>query len=310
MIKGTYVFSVDGKEIYRKENTITKFGKRYFTGYLAGTVPASGKDMAFGIDSTASSENDTRLGFEFYRLPVDLSSIDIKTAEGSSSYAVIYKTSIPQDVSGKISEIGIYPSLRSSVVNYDSRFLSDFDNALDWQDPSGFNPSYDLLNAKIGDNMLIFESDGTSSQEYTTQTSLDLSGYGLADTIRLAYYKNDNNLDYIKLKLYSANGAYFYYDITAESGTGYKISDDLLFSDVISNTSGGTPDKTNIVKIGFEIVPTATHSTSIAMDAFRINDEDTFDPIYGLLSRAALAVPLDKIVGRSVDVEYRLDIGF
>lgn len=310
MIKGTYVFSQDGQEIYRQSNVITKFGKRYLTGYLAGIVPSSRKDMAFGIDSTSATENDTRLGFEFYRTPVDLSTVDINTAGDSSSYAIIYKTSLPKDISGTISEIGIYPSLRTSVANYDSGFLSDFDSALDWQDPNGFNPNYDLVNAKIGENLLVFESDGVNPQEYVANTYLDLSGYSLADSVRLAYYKNGSNLSKIRVKLYSANNAYYYYDITPASGTGYKISNSILFSDIIANSSGGSPDQANIVKVGFEVYPTSGNSTSVGMDGFRINDEDTFDPIYGIISRAALTVPLEKIVGRTVDVEYRLDIGF
>jgi hypothetical protein len=46
------------------------------------------------------------------------------------------------------------------------------------------------------------------------------------------------------------------------------------------------------------------------MDGLRINDEDTFDPIFGLISRTALATPLEKALGRQIDVEYRLDLGF
>jgi len=65
MIKGTYIFSQDGKEIHRSENIITKFGKRFFTNFIAGNINDLEKDMAFGIGSTAASEDDTRLEFEF-----------------------------------------------------------------------------------------------------------------------------------------------------------------------------------------------------------------------------------------------------
>ena len=68
MIKGTYIFYENGKEILRKSNVITKFGKRFLTNFIAGNILNSNKDMAFGIDSTAASVDDTRLGFEFYRL--------------------------------------------------------------------------------------------------------------------------------------------------------------------------------------------------------------------------------------------------
>ena len=49
MIKGTYIFYQDGKEIFRSPNIITKFGKRYFTRYLAGLIESGSKDIVFGI---------------------------------------------------------------------------------------------------------------------------------------------------------------------------------------------------------------------------------------------------------------------
>ena len=53
---------------------ITKFGKRFLTNYLAGNVAFSAKELAFGIGNTTpdTNGNDTRLDFEFYRVPVKL----------------------------------------------------------------------------------------------------------------------------------------------------------------------------------------------------------------------------------------------
>ena len=61
---------------------------------------------------------------------------------------------------------------------------------------------------------------------------------------------------------------------------------------------------------GIVITPTAANSTSIGADGLRINDEDTFDPIFGIISRSTLATPLTKIKGRPIDVEYILDLSF
>ena len=113
---------------------ITKFGKRFIANYLAGNILFTQKDIALGIGKTAvnAKGNDTRLEFEFYRLPATLGSIDISQTgtdvDGDPifSYVVIYKATIPQDVSGVISEIGLYPSTRSSTNNYDSKFLTSF----------------------------------------------------------------------------------------------------------------------------------------------------------------------------------------
>ena len=311
MIKGTYIFYQDGKEIYRSPNVITKFGKRFIANFIAGNIEDASKDIAIGIDTTAATDEDTRLGFEFYRLPVTLGSTDIQTVSGTTTYKVVYKTTIPQDIAGQINEIGLYPSTRTSINNFDSRFLADFADRLDWQLSSGANPDYDITaqRAKVGDSLLTFVSNSTAAQEYFHTTSLDLSGYSVNDSIRLAYYKNNANLQSIILKLYSSNSDYYTTTITPASGTGYKITSDILLSTVFG-TPTGTPDKTNINKIGITITPTSTNTTSVGMDGLRINDEDTFDPIFGLISRSVLGSTLSKSAGRAVDVEYKLDLDF
>ena len=385
MIKGTYIFYEDGKEIYRQNNIITKFGKRYLTNYIAGNIISQSKDMAFGIqrnevlvtaasasagtitytgynnysageiisiyglsttafnlsnvtiNSATSSqftvvnnatgtavsgstsgrayklatENDTRLGFEFYRMPVTLASPDITTSLNSSSYAAVFKATIPQDVSGTISEIGLYPSSRLSVINYDSKFLADFYDATDWTTSSGFNPESSTIGTKIADNILNFTSNAGTAKEYLYNINLDLTGYSNQDTVTLAYYKTDENISNIRIKLYHTDDAWFYHDIALQSGTGYKISPEMYLYDLFNQHEGsGTPDRGSIIRIGIEITPTAGETTTVGMDGLRINDEDTFDPLYGLISRTTLATPLIKSTGRQVDVEYRLDLGF
>ena len=115
---------------------ITKFGKRFLVSYLAGNTDFTSKELALGIGNTApnSKGNDTKLAFEFYRVPITLGSIDISQTgtdvDGDPvfSYVAIFQGTIPQDVSGVISEIGLYPSGRASQVKYDSKFITSFEN--------------------------------------------------------------------------------------------------------------------------------------------------------------------------------------
>lgn len=310
MIKGTYIFYQDGKEIHRSENVITKFGKRFITNFIAGNINTAKKDIAIGIDSTSATENDTRLGFEFYRLPVTIGSTDIQTdGLGATTYAVVYKTTLPQDIAGQINEIGLYPSLRSSTNNYDSKFISDFNNYLDWTTSEGYNPDTLTTNMKIGDTMLKMQSNSTSAREYkATVSPIDISGYSINDTIKLAYYKNDANLASIKIRMYSSANDYYETTITPASGTGYKLSSGIPLSTALSSATG-SPDKTNINQIGIIITPTSGNTTWAGIDGLRINDEDTFDPTFGLISRSVVTA-LTKSAGRQIDVEYRLDMTF
>jgi hypothetical protein len=99
---------------------ITKFGKRFIANLLAGNVSFANRDLAFGIGSTAASDIDTRLEFEFYRIPTSFGSIQIDQPDPEVNvfkYYVIYKCTLPQDVSGEIKEIALYPGTRTSINN-------------------------------------------------------------------------------------------------------------------------------------------------------------------------------------------------
>ena len=284
---------------------------------LIDTVPTSTTFTVLGTTSSAyvyggnvCSDVDTRLGFEIYRTPVSLGSTDIQVQNDTATYSIIYKATIPQDVSGVISEIGLYPSLRTSSNSYDSKFVADFDKYFDWVDLNNYSPATSTIGAKVGGNVLTMTSNASSSNEYKTNISLDLEGYSNQDSLTIAYYKEDTNLNKITLKFYSSDSDYYYVDITPQSGTGHKISSDINLSTLFGNIVG-SPSKSEIIKIGVVIVPNASTSTSVGIDSLRINDEDTFDPLFGLLSRTILSSPyLTKMAGRQIDIEYRLDLDF
>jgi hypothetical protein len=308
MIKGTYIYYEDGKEIGRSKNVITKFGKRYITNLLAGKVDTADRDMAFGIGSTAATVDDTRLEFEFYRLPITIYSTDIQTDTDGTSYAVVYKATLPQDVSGVISEIGIYPSTRTSSNNYDSKFLSEFSSSLDWEEIAGGNPALGYTNGKIGDTTLeMYSGTGTSKEYVTSVIPIDLSGYSNLDSLSFVYYKNDSNLLNIKIRFYSDLDSYYQVQITPTVGVGYKVADEIYLEQLFAGAVNA-PDITSINRIGIVVTPVASQQTSIGADGLRINDEDTFDPNFGIISRSILSSPLYKTTGRTVDVEYRLDL--
>jgi hypothetical protein len=296
---------------------ITKFGKRFLTDFIAGNSTFNSRDIALGIGTTVATENDTRLEFEFYRLPVSLGSINIEdNGSGGFNYFAIYKTTIPQDVSGVISEIGLYPGQRSSTNFYDSKFITSFENNYTWLDLSNNSPQLKANNttdpflSKIGEHMVQFDVAQSTSKEYVNSiVNIDLSGYSVSDSLTLAYKKKDNNVTKIRVKLYSSDTQYYYADFTPTSGTGDKIQS-ISMSSVFSNISSTAPDPTNITKIGIEVTAGSGGASTVYFDGLRINDEDTFDPSYGLISRSILTTPLQKTSGRPVDIEYKLQLEF
>jgi len=301
---------------------ITRFGKRFLTNYLAGNADFGQKELAFGIGSTAASADNTRLNFEFYRVPVTIGSIDITNTGTEQSpvyvYKAVYQATIPQDVAGVISEIALYPASRTSRNNFDSNFITQFDNNLLWTDSDGFNPLLQLntsqLVSKIGENMVYVQTPLSTVKEYTTPLgSLDLSGYSVNDSIAIAYKKADNNVSKIRLKFYSSPTQYCFVDFTPEAigATPDKIQSTTL-NNLFSNTSATAPDFKNIIKLGVEVTANSSGTTTVYFDGIRINDEDTFDANYGMISRSVLTGGniVTKTSGRQVDIEYKLQLGF
>lgn len=303
---------------------ITKFGRRFITSCLAGLTTFTKQDLAFGIVNTTPNADgdDTRLGFEFYRIPVTFGSIDIQqtgTVNGNPvfGYVAVYKTTLPQDISGKISEIGLYPANRSSMNNYDSKILADFENSLLWTDSNGFNPeliSYaetNTINPRVGSYLLKATANASAVHEfYSSIPSIDISGYSGNDTIAFAFHQEDTNLNSIKIKFYSSDTSYTYLDITGAdlASSGAKI----ISKQVSALQSYGSPNISSITKIGVEVTAKSSGTAVVYFDALRVNDEDTFDPTFGLISRSIFTSgnELIKEAGKPVDVEYRLELNF
>ena len=299
---------------------ITKFGKRFLIDFIAGNSNFTYKDLAIGIATGAQlpeADTNTRLGFEIYRMPVSLSSINIESdGSGGFNYYSIFKTTIPQDISGVVTEIGLYPGFRKSINFYDSKFITAFENNTLWVDSSGNSPGLESNSSdgttfvsKIGENMVRFNVTQSTSKEYkNTIALLDLSGYSVNDSLTLSYKKADNNTSKIRIKFYSSSSAYYYADFTPSGSNEDKLQS-VSMSTVFNNIVG-SPDLTNITSIGVEVTAGSGGNTVIYFDGLRVNDEDTFDPQYGLIARHVLTTPLKKPSGRPVDIEYKLQLEF
>jgi hypothetical protein len=313
MINGEYVFFEDGLEVGRSKNILTKYGKRYITEYLSGQAVTASKDIAIGIGTTAATVNDTQLGFEFYKSRVTLSSPNIQTSaiDGSTTYGVVYKTTLPTDVSGIINEIGLYPSTFLGSTGYESRSISNFENGQYWIDDSGIAASTVYSPAPlIGTYYLPITAAASGSKKYSYNLDIDLSGYSSNDSMAIAYNQSDTNLDYLFVRAYSSSTDYYEIRFLGESSSGNKIKTLTLNNLYASSYGSGSPDATSITKICVGVKAKSSGSSTVFMDGLRINDEDSFKPDYGLISRSVLSYPITKSLGRQMDIEYRLGITF
>ena len=310
---GEYSFYEDNKEIYRSKNLLTKFGKRYITQYLAGQSNTNLKDIALGVGSTAATVNDTQLGFEFYKSPVSMSSIDIQTSPltGVSTYGVVYKTTVPVDVAGIINEVGLFPAVSLSSTDYASNSISTFEDNQSWTDSTGaFAPTTTNPFPKIGTSYLSIGAAASQTKEYFYNFNIDVSGYSALDSLTLAYYQSDTNLDYVFIRMYDSSNRYYEIRYPGDLSVGYKVKSLTLNNLYSSGYGSGTPDQTSIVKISCGVKAKVAGATAVLFDGMRINDEDSFRTDYGLISRSVLANPITKSLGKQMVIEYRIGLTF
>jgi hypothetical protein len=283
---------------------ITKFGKRFLANFVAGNSSFASKEMALGIATSseyALADTNSRLGFEFYRVPIRQGGIDIDTSVSPAKYTVIYSATIPTNIAGKINEIGIYSGQSYSKNLYESKFISNFELPYKWSP----EPALDQTDYRVGDSSLIFTSNAAVAKEYTYDLGdIDVSGYNPSDTLSFSYKVNDANLSSLKVRLYSSDTSYLQFTFTGHS-VGYNIKN----LNMSAGVSTGTFNPQSVVKLGIVVTPT-TAQTSVSMDGLRINDEDTFDPEYGLIARSMLNSTLIKVIGREAAIEFKLDLSF
>jgi hypothetical protein len=283
---------------------ITKFGKRFLANFVAGNSSFASKEMAIGIATGteyALSDSNSRLGFEFYRVPIRVGGIDIDSSVSPVKYTVIYSATLPTNIAGKINEIGIYSGQSYSRNLYESKFISNFELPYQWSP----EPELDQTNYRVGDSSLTFTSNAADPKEYTCiLDSMDISGYNPLDTLSFSYKANDANLSSLKVRLYSSNTDYLEFTFT-----GHSVGNNINNLNMSTGVSTGTFNPQSVVKLGIIVTPT-TAQTSVSMDGLRINDEDTFDPEYGLIARSILDSTMIKVIGREASIEFKLDLSF
>jgi hypothetical protein len=283
---------------------ITKFGKRFLANFVSGNSQFASKEMALGIATNTEyplSDTNSRLGFEFYRVPIRAGGIDIDASVSPTKYTVIYSATIPTNIAGKINEIGIYSGESYSKNLYESKFISNFELPYEWSP----EPALDQSDYRVGDSSLIFTSNGAVAREYTyALNSMDISGYNPSDTLSFSYKVNDANLSSLKVRLYSSNTDYLEFTFT-----GHSVGNNIKSVNMSTGVSTGTFNPQSVVNLGIVVTPTSAQ-TSVSMDGLRINDEDTFDPEYGLIARSILNSTMIKVIGREAAIEFKLDLSF
>lgn len=293
MIKGVYYFYQDGELLAKSENILTTEGKRLLLRVLAEQAASLGQAIGVGVSAVAATAADTRLGWE-----VDRSAIDIKAVDYDNSL-VVMKTTLPQNTAYTIYEIGLWSQFTNSLnTETSSRILTTFETDVEtWT-----NYTLDTTQNRTSRDAMRIDAAISSTKTAVSNVDLDLSGYSSVDQFSVAFYKANNNITTLGLVFESATGVYRKTTTVSSLPVGYNVIN-LNKGDFVAT---GTPDWSAITKIDIEVTAGGTAGYLI-MDGIRIEDADTLNPDYALVSRSVLGTPLVKTDNAPMDVEYALE---
>lgn len=291
-MRGIYRFYQNGELISTAENLITTEGKRLILRYLAGLAPNLGEVLVVGVGATAANIADTSLTFE-----IDRATISLKSPNYSLNQ-VVFKGSIPQEVIYKIYEVGLFSQASNALSGeFASRMLTTFDTSIEtWS-----NVTLDTTQQRTSVDAVRVDVAASATVNVRAPATLDLSGYTFNDEFKLAFYKPTNNITNLTLVFENVSATTLSRTIAVGGlPIGYNV---------ISFKKGdftGTATWDAITNYGVNVQANATGGYVI-LDGIRIEDTDTPNLDYILVSHAVLASPLIKDGTAPYDIEYALE---
>lgn len=280
---------------------ITSEGSLHIKRYLAGYVPSIGESIAFGIGNRAESLSDVSLHLEAVQSRVNLITYDFVTNK------LVYKAVIPEEFSGVIYEVGLY-SLDANPVSteFSSRIITTFDSATEnWVNAgTGVNATFGTTATRLGaDAMLMAPAASTTLTYALRDVFIDLDGYSNLDTFSFAFNVANANTTAVKIRFLKDASNYYEFSLGAQTA-GYKITE------VTKSTAAATgqPSWSEIIEVQVLVTSGAGGASSVEFDAIRVEDKDSANLDYILVSRKVLAAPVVKVAGQSQDIEFSLDV--
>jgi hypothetical protein len=292
---GIYRFYQSGALIAEHKNLITTEGKRLILRYLAGQSPSLGGAIGLGVSSVAATLSDSILGFEIDRIPVALKNADYINS------VVLFKATIDQDSEFSIYEAGLWSGTFNELSReFDSKLITTFDSDIeDWT-----NITFDTTVNRTSADAARVDAGSSATTSPRLDVELDLSGYSANDEFHLAFSKPNNNISTIKLIFQDivSGGSLSLTKTVSALPTGYNILTFKKGDFIVS----GTISWADITRMGFDVTATAT-AGYVVLDGLRIEDLDTPNQDFVLVSHTVLGAPLEKTSTAPMDVEYALD---
>lgn len=279
---------------------ITAAGKIHIKRYLAGYEPDLARAIAFGVGQAAETLNDTSLQFEIDRTPISLVSYDFTTDK------LIFKANLDEGFDGILYEYALYSREDSSAGAFGSRIISSFDSDTETWTVGGVPATYRTTSTRVGNDSVVIGAAASGNATASMQdVTMDFSGYSAADLFSFAFYNDNAFLSSLRFRFFT--DASNYYDISFNNGvfgTAFNVVQVPKGNAVVT----GTPNWELITRIDVTAFSTGGGTSSVGLEAVRIEDVDTVDSGYVCIARAVLVTPFAKIAGRTQEIEFPLGV--
>jgi hypothetical protein len=262
-------------------------------------VPRIASSLAYGIGDKAEVATDKKLQFEIGRADVALTAYDFVNNK------LVFKAQLPDDFSGVIREIGLFSLEKNALAgDGDSRIITTFDSGSEaWTNPSnGATSTFTTTNTRVGtDSLRLAPAASATVSALLDGIGMDFSENSSADRFTLALF-NGTGIANVKVDLMTDLSNY--YTITYTPGAGYVYMTAPMSAAVLT----GAPSWSSINMIRLNATGSAGGGGTVDLDGLRLEDTDTPNPEYVMVSRELLSTPFVKEAGRSQAIEFAIDI--
>jgi hypothetical protein len=310
-MRGFYKIYKGDTLVCQQDNALTIVGRSLILKSLLGLIPSVGGSIAIGVDGAANPALNANnlidlntMSFSIGQSPVQLATLN----RTDNVDALVFKTTINDPLKYTIYEVGLYPeAIQDQIVQFADLLLFNGESDDGWTEGSTD------LSLKTTGSRMISENIANGTYRIGNEAVYIDSGSTVFSTVFSKKFTDFSDKDLLKLavdptgasgslliKFETDNSNYYSKTFTISSG-GYQILS--CAKDQILAT--GTPSWSNINKISITMT-----STGLVLDGIKFDDTDNVDINYGLISRTALATPIQKSAGEPITIEYYLVLGF
>jgi hypothetical protein len=310
MIKGKYVFKVNGEIVFEKENVITQNGINMINRYLAQSVQDWAGTVVVGALGTTSASTDTSLAYEISRSPIIL-----KTYSPSGTYVngavsgsnqIVVKASLDPLLVGSIYEIGIVPQNFIQTSTKNNFYLTEFDETYgtsgtsDWISSAASAHKTLYASSRFGNYNIALTAGSVVSR---SGFDLDLTDYNANDYLQLLYFATG-----------AAPSASVIFSFIDTSGNSWIVPTIVLNPGASGYFTASTVLSSSISSAFNYDVETISASSStisgiIYLDSLKLMAGDTKTQEEQLVSRTSSSAALVTTkYGQPTEIEYYLTV--